>query len=136
MEHRWGQRMVVDIPIRMTIANTLLWMQARLENLSVTGALVTADRIPRLLSLVQIVIGTWPSRLGHDLSINAYVARHYRHGIGVEWCESASTTVTELLKAARDPSLSRQHARVVNFAKSPAVFAGDDRPVTLSAYGA
>jgi len=103
MEHRWGRRIVVDIPIQMTAAGQSLMRRARLANVSITGALIKADFRPRLLSRVQIVFGSSVDPQADDLSVAAYVARSNRHEIGVEWCELASPALTNLLRAAGAP---------------------------------
>jgi hypothetical protein len=100
MEHRWGQRIVVDMPIQLIAADKSLTRSAQLANLSITGGFVKADFRPRLLSRVQVVFASALSPPAGALSIDAYIARNSRHGIGVEWCELASPTVTDLLRAA------------------------------------
>jgi len=100
MEHRWGRRVAVDIPIQVTSEDMLFMREAHLANLSITGAMIRADFRPRLLSRVQIVFGSSTSPQPDAPSIAAYVARNNRHGIGIEWCELASPIVTGLLRAA------------------------------------
>lgn len=98
MEHRWGRRIVVDIPIRIAGADLSPLREARLVNVSITGALVKADYTPRVLSRLEIVIGSSPSHDGDAVRIAAYVARSHRHGIGLEWCESASLSLMKWLR--------------------------------------
>jgi hypothetical protein len=98
MEHRWGRRIAVEIPIQM-VAKGISLKSALMANLSVTGALIKADCELRVLSRIQILVES-PTRPQKDaLILAAYVAGNYRHGIGVEWCEWASPRVTELLQA-------------------------------------
>ncbi len=100
MEHRWGRRVAVDIPIQLTSADVLFMREAHLANLSITGAMIRADFRPRLLSRVQIVFGSSLTPEPDSPTIAAYVARNNRYGIGIEWCEVASPIVTELLRTA------------------------------------
>jgi hypothetical protein len=113
MEHRWGRRIAVDIPIDVS---TLGDSQARaqLANVSFTGALIKADCILRIRSRIQIAL---KSPTGHEsevLRIAAIVTHKHAEGIGVEWCDMGSTTVTQLLRVATTPSF----AAVVRFSIS------------------
>jgi len=107
MEHRWGERVQVDFPIRV-IAHRFSVRDGRLADLSVSGALVKSDFEARVLSRIQVAIDLplWPK---HDSPIvEAYVARRYRHEFGIEWCEFAPRAVTELLRVL----VTRPHAHL------------------------
>jgi hypothetical protein len=111
MEHRWGQRVQVDFPVRVT-AHRYSVRDGRLADLSVSGALVEADFGGRVLSRIQIaiVLPLWPK---HEAPIvEAYVARKLKHRFGIEWCEFAPPAVTELLRAVagRPHTHFRRHA--------------------------
>jgi hypothetical protein len=98
MEHRWGQRVPVDFPIRV-MAHRFSVREGRLADLSVSGARVKADFEARVLSRIQIAIDSplWPK---HDSPvIEAYVARRYKHEFGIEWCEFAPRVISDLLRA-------------------------------------
>jgi hypothetical protein len=98
MEHRWGERVPVDFPVRV-IAHRFSVREGRVADLSVSGARVTADFEARVLSRVQIAIDLplWPK---HDSPvIEAYVARRHKHEFGIEWCEFAPRAVSEILRA-------------------------------------
>jgi hypothetical protein len=98
MEHRWGQRVGVDIPVRIT-GHPFSVRIGRLSNLSVSGAFIKADFDLRLLSRIQVAIEL-PHRSRHDAPIiAAYVARKNKDGIGVEWCEFAPPDVTRMLQS-------------------------------------
>jgi hypothetical protein len=107
MEHRWGQRVQVDFPIRV-IAHRFSVRGGRLADLSVSGALVKADFEARLLCRIQVAIDLplWPK---HDSPIvEAYVARRHKHEFGIEWCEFAPHAVSELLRAV----ITRPHTHL------------------------
>src|SRR5712672_146319 len=107
MEHRWGERVQVDFPIRV-IAHRFSVREGRLADLSVSGALVKTDFEARVLSRIQVAIDLplWPK---HDSPIvEAYVARRYKHEFGIEWCEFAPRAVSELLHAV----VTRPHAHL------------------------
>ena len=107
MEHRWGERVRVDFPVRV-IAHRFSVRDGRLADLSVSGALVKAEFEARVLSRIQVALDSplWPK---HDSPIvEAYVARRYKHEFGIEWCEFAPRAVTELLRAV----VTRPHAHL------------------------
>jgi hypothetical protein len=107
MEHRWGERLQVDFPVRV-IAHRFSVRGGRLADLSVSGALVKAEFEARLLSRIQVAIDLplWPK---HESPIvEAYVARRHKHEFGIEWCEFAPRAVSELLRAV----VTRPHAHL------------------------
>ena len=96
MEHRWGERVGVDIPVKIT-AHPFSVRPGRLQNLSVSGAFIRMDHDLRLLSRIQVAI-EMPQRSKHDAPVlAAYVARKYKDGIGIEWCKFAPPPVPQLL---------------------------------------
>ena len=107
MEHRWGKRVQVDFPIRVT-AHPFVVRDGRLTDLSVSGAWIEADFELRLLSRVEvsIILPMWPK---HEApTVAGYVSRKFREGIGVEWCEFAPYAISQLLRAI----VARPHAHV------------------------
>jgi len=96
MEHRWGERVGVDLPVRIT-AHPFHVRHGRLTNLSVSGASVSGEFNLRILSRIEIIIDM-PSRLRSEApSIAAYVTRGGRGTFGIEWCEFSPSAVSELL---------------------------------------
>ena len=107
MEHRWGERVGVDIPVKIT-AHPFSVRSGRLQNLSVSGAFIRMDHDLRLLSRIQVAI-EMPQRSKHDAPVlAAYVARKYKDGIGIEWCEFAPPPVPQLLHSFT----TRRHIRL------------------------
>ena len=85
MEHRWGHRIGVDLPVRIT-GNPFSVRAGRLVNLSVSGAFILTGGDLRKLSRVLIVIAN-PSMARHEApTLAAYVARKLGDGFGIEWC--------------------------------------------------
>jgi hypothetical protein len=111
MEHRWGERILVDFPIRVT-AHRFSVRDGRLTDLSVSGALLTAELEARALCRIWVAIDLplWPKH--ESPVVEAYVARKNKNGIGVEWCEFAPDAVKELLRVvvARPYLRVRRHA--------------------------
>src|SRR5258706_16381789 len=98
MEHRWGERVQVDFPIRV-IAHRFSVREGRLADLRVSGALVKTDFEARVLCRLQVAIHLplWPK---HDSPIvEAYGARRYKHEFGIQGCEFAPRAVSALFRA-------------------------------------
>lgn len=114
MEHRLGQRFVVDIPIRLTLP-LLGEVHGRLTNLSLSGAFISTHMKIRVMSRLQVSIEVPGGTPPDAVSIAAHVIRRTDHGVGVEWYDFAPAAVAALL---RDPTLCvlqrdrRQVARV------------------------
>jgi hypothetical protein len=99
MEHRWGQRLTVDLAVRVA-GRPYNVRAARLVDLSASGAYIKLSADLRLLSRVQIAVAL-PHRLTQPTPmVAAYVVRRGEDGVGVEWCEYAPTPVLELLRHA------------------------------------
>ena len=103
MEHRWGGRISVDVPVKIRWkANGVA--DARLLNVSRSGALIQT-RVPLpLLARIEVYIdgGT----------ISSFVTRIDKAGVGVEWCELSSKLVGTLLRSMPAPGsdLTTYHA--------------------------
>ncbi len=98
MENRWGQRVGVDIPVRIT-GQPFAVRTGRLSNLSVSGAFIKAEFQLRLLSRIQVAIEL-PHCSRHDAPIiAACVARKGKDGVGIEWCEFAPPDISRLLQS-------------------------------------
>ena len=113
MEHRWGERIQVALPVRVK-AHRFSVRDGWLTDLSVSGALVRADIESRMLSRIKvaIVLPLWPK---HDSPVlEAYIARKHKHAVGIEWCEFAPDSVRQLLRAM----FSRPYLRIHRHAPS------------------
>jgi hypothetical protein len=98
MEHRWGQRVTVDLAVRLACRPYSV-RAARLVNLSLSGAYIKVPADLRL-SRVQVAIAL-PHRFAQPVPVvAAYVARKGKDGIAVEWCDHAPKPVLELLRHA------------------------------------
>jgi hypothetical protein len=98
MEHRWGTRIAVHIPVRVTAAYSSVVRIGRITNLSLSGAFITDFGI-RPLSRIQVSV-EYPLPLQRPVEkLAALVARVCDEGAGIVWCEFAPRAVVELLRA-------------------------------------
>jgi hypothetical protein len=99
MEHRWGERLQVNVPVRVS-AHAFSGHDGRLTNLSVSGAHLQAEMELRVGSRVEIVM-ILPYRSKHEApAVLGFVTRKNRDGFGLEWCQFAPPAVAELLRNA------------------------------------
>jgi hypothetical protein len=98
MEHRWGQRVELKIPVTLR-ANGGAATHGVLLNASISGALIaTALDVPLFDHLVVTLPAMGPTAPGCELV--ASVARHAREGLGVEWRDMACEPLMSRLRAA------------------------------------
>jgi hypothetical protein len=90
MEHRWGERISVDLPVQLR--STVGFIAAgRIANVSASGALIRTELRLAPLNRIDILIDGLP--------VPAFVVRTPSGAIGVEWCEFAPGIVTAVLLA-------------------------------------
>ena len=122
MDHRWGQRIAVDLAVQ------LLWQPrmvavGRLMNVSVSGAYVRAGYVPALLAPVRILGFLSESEGTRREAIEGYVVRRERDGFGIEWFELAPAGICRFLMAgmglgASEESYAPARSRVMRAAGS------------------
>jgi hypothetical protein len=95
MEHRWGTRIPVNVPVRISSAS--LSGTGRLRDLSVSGAYIeTALALPASAWVqVQVARGTQPV-----MRLSGLVIRRDGHGIGIEWLDLAPLELAPSLLGA------------------------------------
>ena len=111
MEHRWGQRIVTDVPVSLVGLGAAIGV-GRILNASTTGALVQTKLPLPLLSLVYLRTAGTPSDLGPIGRLMGCVVRHGASEIGIEWCDADSDAVLQFLAALRGKSPLRSAALV------------------------
>lgn len=99
-EHRWGERIGVDIAVKISTSSST-GLDARLKNVSLSGALVHAGYDFRLHSLVEVCIQL-PPPSRRSAVVDAYVSRISDLEIGLEWCQFAPLIVKELFRLTTD----------------------------------
>jgi PilZ domain len=112
MEQRWGERLTVNVPVRVS-AHAFTVRDGRLTDLSVSGGHLEVDMDLRPGARVEVLV-VLPYRSKHEApAVYGYVTRKYRDGFGIEWCEFAPTAVAELLRiAVRHPYTAPQHTGI------------------------
>jgi hypothetical protein len=96
MDHRWGERIQVDFPVRL-MAHPFAKRDGRLTDMSVSGAYIKTAVMMRPKSRLEVTLlaNSWARQ--EAVVLQAYVARQYREGVGIEWCEFAPSPVGSLL---------------------------------------
>jgi hypothetical protein len=113
MEHRWGRRRRVILPVRLGESGqttTMGW----LTDISLSGGYVKTLPGPALLAQVSVEVGE-PDDGGswlRPLQLRGRVVRRGPTGIGIEWEEFASETLARIVRIATP-------AREPGFAASP-----------------
>jgi hypothetical protein len=97
MEHRWGRRFRVNIPVHVSAA-ALSSVYGCMKNLSLSGALMKSDCDLRLHALIEVSIEL-PPPSPRAAVIKAHVSRKLKQGVGIEWCDFAPTIVKDLLRS-------------------------------------
>ena len=96
-EHRWGQRVTLEVPIRLYVEGRALG-RGILRNASISGALIeTALELSRYTNLVVSMPTMSEVTTGsHDLA--ACVVRQAPGGFAVEWRDMACPAIVTLLE--------------------------------------
>jgi hypothetical protein len=76
MEHRWGARVTVDMPVRVRCRSGK-FVDAHLVNISRSGALIHTEMTLARFAPVEIEL--------QGCSVLSYVVRLLSDGVGVEW---------------------------------------------------
>ena len=97
LEHRWGERVRVNIPVHVSAA-ALTGVDGCMKNLSLSGALMRSDCDLRLYTLIEVRIDLAPPS-PRAVVVKAHVSRKLKEGVGIEWCEFAPNIVKDLLRS-------------------------------------
>lgn len=98
MEHRWGRRVAVDIPVRL-VGEPGAIGTGRLADVSITGALVHTQLQLPPLALVEVILPL--QNASNDMrAARGCVVRQCAEGFGVEWCDLPPGVIETLLRMA------------------------------------
>jgi hypothetical protein len=92
---RWGERIAVDLPVTLVVDARPV--RGRLRNVSISGAMVTAEAQlpPRADVMVEIDLPV--AGRSHHLALQACVVRDCDDGIGLEWRDMGCQPLVDLL---------------------------------------
>ncbi len=140
MEHRWGVRHSIELPVRLDARPNRLTF-GRLLNASSSGAYIETDAAPPLFSRVCVELEWGVFHRTESRRLAAYVVRHEEGGIGLEWQEFAPAAILELIeRGLAQDARERQRIRAGQsrwapasppYTPSPAV--STDTPITIHA---
>jgi len=104
MEHRWGERLKVALPVRIDAACGLVGT-GLVVNFSVSGAFIATPLPAPLLSQVRVSfgLGTRIGRLrrSNGDTLEGQVVRRNATGFAIEWCEFGTDEVVALANSNR-----------------------------------
>ena len=109
MDHRWGHRIAVDLPIRVMHPGISRCEPGRLSNVSLGGALIMSPLDSTVGSRLQLSITIPSGDDSYESVIDAYLVRRSEPGLGIEWAEFAPLEVIDLVRAL-PPNAERQLA--------------------------
>ncbi len=124
MEHRWGERIVVDIPVQVSVPPLVIGT-GRITNISISGAWISGRFDLPPLARAFVVFDFSVGGVREALPIACFVARVRPEGMGVEWRELAPQIVSDLMLFATGTNHAREQGLL-----TPAVAAVEaDAPV-------
>jgi PilZ domain len=104
MDHRWGNRIALDLPIRVMHPAMSRCGSGRLSNISLGGALIVSSLDCSVGARIQVSL-TLPSGGSAQSSVlDAYLVRRSGPAIAVEWTEFAPTEVIDLVRMELRPA--------------------------------
>jgi hypothetical protein len=104
MEHRWGTRVAIDLPVRISTEG--LTGTGVLRNVSASGAFIETALPLAVLTMVRIHIPRDEACGTSHKDAWCFVVRQEARGVGVEWCEAAPLRVEDLTQPAQILPLS------------------------------
>jgi hypothetical protein len=112
MEHRWGERVEVDIPVQVSVPPHALGT-GRIRDISISGAWIVGRFPLAPLARALVVFDLLLAGRHESLPLACYVARVQPDGIGVEWRELSPQILGELMLLASPAQTRTEPAREV-----------------------
>lgn len=98
MDHRLGNRLPVELPIRWAEAGALP-RRGRITDFSLSGAFIECDWDARTSALLMLDVSWVDAGRGMQTArVVAHVVRVTSEGIGVEWGEFAVTEIADWMR--------------------------------------
>lgn len=102
MDHRWGQRLKLDVQVRLHATSWRAPRRACLRNISASGGLLETEPGLPPLKRIEVEIAVCSQGRIDLIRIPACVVRKADLGVGVEWCEVLPFAVDQLVAGATD----------------------------------
>lgn len=118
MEHRWGERIAVDIPVEVSVPPLVIGT-GRITNISISGAWISGRFDLPPLARAFIVFDFSLGGVREALPIACFVARVRAEGMGVEWRELAPQIVSDLMLFAAGTNHAREQGLVAPAQAAP-----------------
>jgi hypothetical protein len=117
MEHRWGERLQVTLPVRIRAACGLVGT-GLVTNFSVSGAFIATNLPVTVLSQVRVSFVAGQRHEARALrtrgtSFDAQVVRQNSAGFAVEWCEFGADAMVDFANLNRH-SVAIAHRRATS----------------------
>lgn len=104
MEHRWGARMSIRLPVRLG-SDPLTLIHGVLRDVSLSGAYIETNDSPLSRNPLLVELGPADSRSREPLALRAFVVRRDAGGLGIEWCDFAPHPIRSLLASGSRSAL-------------------------------
>lgn len=85
MDHRWGNRIEVNLPV--SVGSAKVAGAGVLRNLSASGAFLETQLPLGLLTMVRVRVSRH-GQAGHGIDVRGFVVREDETGVGLEWCDA------------------------------------------------
>lgn len=110
MEHRWGERIELDLPVRLNIQSRRV-ARGQILNVSLSGAFVaTSEHVPSQAT-VSVEFSLMRSRSRKPHRVPAYVVRRTESGIALEWREFAPSAIRALIALTHAGLIGKTRAK-------------------------
>jgi hypothetical protein len=101
-ERRWGPRIQVDLPVRLTLSQGRS-ETGRMRNVSMSGALIECTAELPTFTTMRVEILATAEELKGKIELGARVVRAEHPCLGIEWREFQPQALADLLKASSLP---------------------------------
>lgn len=96
MEHRWGERVLLDLPAWLDARPDLIAV-GRLRNVSLSGGYVETGAMVPLGTRLHVELEWIYWERAENRRVPAYVVRSDENGLGLEWCDFAPGWIALLI---------------------------------------
>ena len=96
MEHRWGQRVALGLPVHLTAGRTTAL--GILRDASISGGFIESVLDPALYSNLGVIVLVGSGENRRAVELPCCVTRRERGGFGVEWRDMACAPLLALLR--------------------------------------